>query len=194
MLNTYSKLFAMLALLFTLASCASLPTDININPELDLEKNTYTFNKSDTWQIGSQDLRVARHLIEIIDGDNVAQLINEQQSLRLLVEKSLTQAWINNKLKVNKSSEHQVNIKLIKALATVTESTLSYDVDSQMVIKVELNYQGKNFVKLFRSNKQWDAAFSTSAAGITEQLNVQISQLLNQIIQDPELNSKLQQF
>ncbi|MBB1271966.1 MULTISPECIES: YajG family lipoprotein [Psychromonas] len=194
MLNTYSKLVAMLTLLLTLASCASLPTDININPELDLEKNAYTFNKSDTWKIGSQDLRVARHLIEIIDGDNVAQLINEQQSLRLLVEKSLTQAWINNKLKVNKSSEHQVNIKLIKALATVTESTLSYDVDSQMVIKVELNYQGKNFVKLFRSNKQWDAAFSTSAAGITEQLNVQISQLLNQIIQDPELNSKLQQF
>ena len=194
MLNTYSKLVAMLTLLLTLASCASLPTDININPELDLEKNAYTFNKSDTWKIGSQDLRVARHLIEIIDGDNVAKLINEQQSLRLLVEKSLTQAWINNKLKVNKSSEHQVNIKLIKALATVTESTLSYDVDSQMVIKVELNYQGKNFVKLFRSNKQWDAAFSTSAAGITEQLNVQISQLLNQIIQDPELNSKLQQF
>ena len=194
MLNTYSKLVAMLTLLFTLASCASLPTDININPELDLEKNTYTFKQSDTWQIASQDLRVARHLIEIIDGDNVAQLINEQQSLRLLVEKSLTQAWINNKLKVNKSSEHQANIKLIKALATVTESTLSYDVDSQMVIKIELNYQGKNFVKLFRSNKQWDAAFSTSAAGITEQLNVQISQLLNQIIQDPELNSKLQQF
>ena len=194
MLNTYSKLVAMLTLLFTLASCASLPTDININPELDLEKNAYTFKQSDTWQIASQDLRVARHLIEIIDGDNVAQLINEQQSLRLLVEKSLTQAWINNKLKVNKSSEHQVNIKLIKALATVTESTLSYDVDSQMVIKIELNYQGKNFVKLFRSNKQWDAAFSTSAAGITEQLNVQISQLLNQIIQDPELNSKLQQF
>ncbi|MEJ6122538.1 YajG family lipoprotein [Vibrio sp. 2-Bac 85] len=194
MLNTYSKLVAMFTLLFTLASCASLPTDININPELDLEKNTYTFKQSDTWQIASQDLRVARHLIEIIDGDNVAQLINEQQSLRLLVEKSLTQAWINNKLKVNKSSEHQVNIKLIKALATVTESTLSYDVDSQMVIKIELNYQGKNFVKLFRSNKQWDAAFSTSAAGITEQLNVQISQLLNQIIQDPELNSKLQQF
>ena len=194
MLNTYSKLVAMLTLLFTLASCASLPTDININPELDLEKNTYTFKQSDTWQIASQDLRVARHLIEIIDGDNVAQLINEQQSLRLLVENSLTQAWINNKLKVNKSSEHQANIKLIKALATVTESTLSYDVDSQMVIKIELNYQGKNFVKLFRSNKQWDAAFSTSAAGITEQLNVQISQLLNQIIQDPELNSKLQQF
>ncbi|MEJ6078245.1 YajG family lipoprotein [Vibrio sp. 1-Bac 57] len=194
MLNTYSKLVAMLTLLFTLASCASLPTDININPELDLEKNAYTFKQSDTWQIASQDLRVARHLIEIIDGDNVAQLINEQQSLRLLVEKSLTQAWINNKLKVNKSSEHQANIKLIKALATVTESTLSYDVDSQMVIKIELNYQGKNFVKLFRSNKQWDAAFSTSAAGITEQLNVQISQLLNQIIQDPELNSKLQQF
>jgi len=194
MLNTYSKLVAMLPLLFTLASCASLPTDININPELDLEKNAYTFNKSDTWQIGSQDLRVARHLIEIVDGDNVAQLINEQHSLRLLVEKSLTQAWINNKLKVNQSSEHRVNIKLVKALATVTESTLSYDVDSQMVIKVELSYQGKNFVKLFRSNKQWDAAFSTSAAGVTEQLNVQISQLLNQIIQDPELNSKLQQF
>lgn len=184
----------MIISLFTLISCASLPTDINISPDLDLQKGAYTFTNKKAWQVDSQDLRVARHLIEIVDGNNVAQLINEQQSLRLLIESNLTRAWVSNKLKVQKASDYKVDIKLIKALATVTEATLSYEVASQMIIKIELSHQGNTFVKLFRSNKQWEAAFSTDAADITKQLNAQLSLLLNQILEDQELNTKLQKL
>lgn len=194
MLKIYFKSLSIVVGLFTLMSCASLPTDIKINPELELEKDAYTFTNTEAWQINSQDLRVARHLIEVIDGNNVAQLINEQQSLRLLIESNLTRAWVSNKLKTNEASDYKVNIKLIKALATVTESTLSYEVASQMIIKIELSNQSSTFVKLFRSNKQWDAAFSTNASNITEELNTHLSQLLNQVLQDQELNTKLQKF
>lgn len=194
MLKIYFKSLFIIVSLFTLISCASLPTDISISPELDLQKAAYTFTNKKAWQVDSQDLRVARHLIEIVDGNNVAQLINEQQSLRLLVESNLTRAWVSNGLKVQKVSDYKVDIKLIKALATVTEATLSYDVASQMIIKIELSHQGNTFVKLFRSNKQWEAAFSTDAVDITKQLNAQLSLLLNQILEDQELNTKLQQF
>lgn len=194
MFKAYLKSLLVLVSFFTIFSCSSVPTHINIAPELNLKTGTYTFTDSPTWAIDSKDLRIARHLIEIVDGDNVAKIINEQQSLRLLVENNLTQAWVSNKLKVAADSEHNIEVQLIKSLATVTEGTASYEVKSQMIIKIQLAHQGKRFEKQFRSNNQWEAAFSTSISRITEELNTQLSQLLNQVIQDQELNDKLQQF
>lgn len=180
--------------LFTLWGCSSTPTYTNITPQLNLEKNGQTFTNLQPWKIDSKDLRIARHVIEITDGDGVAKLINEQQSLRLLVEKSLTQAWIDHGLKTDSNSDYQIEIKLVKALAKVTESTFSYDTSSQMVIDVALSHQGKYFHKIFRSTKQWDGAFNNQIAGITDQLNKQLSLILKQIIEDQELNSQLQAF
>ncbi|MEG3753829.1 YajG family lipoprotein [Psychromonas arctica] len=180
--------------LFTLWGCSSTPTYTNITPQLNLEKNGQTFTNLQPWKIDSKDLRIARHVIEITDGDGVAKLINEQQSLRLLVEKSLTQAWIDHGLKTDSNSDYQIEIKLVKALAKVTESTFSYDTSSQMVIDVALSHQGKHFHKIFRSTKQWDGAFNNQIAGITDQLNKQLSLILKQIIEDQELNSQLQAF
>lgn len=180
--------------LFALWGCSSTPTYTNITPQLNLEKNGQTFTNLQPWKIDSKDLRIARHVIEITDGDGVAKLINEQQSLRLLVEKSLTQAWIDHDLKIDSNSDYQVEIKLVKALAKVTESTFSYDASSQIVIDVALSHQGKQFHKIFRSTKQWDGAFNNQIGGITDQMNKQLSLILKQIIEDQELNSQLQAF
>jgi len=180
--------------LFALWGCSSTPTYTNITPQLNLEKNGQTFTNLQPWKIDSKDLRIARHVIEITDGDGVAKLINEQQSLRLLVEKSLTQAWIDHDLKIDSNSDYQVEIKLVKALAKVTESTFSYDASSQIVIDVALSHQGKHFHKIFRSTKQWDGAFNNQIGGITDQMNKQLSLILKQIIEDQELNSQLQAF
>ena len=194
MFNAFFKSLLVITSLLTLISCTSTPSYTNIMPELNIEKGAYTFTNSQPWVINSQDERVARHLIEIVDGDNVAQLINEQQSLRLLIEKSLTKAWTDNQLKIDHISDYKVDIKLVKALATVTENTASYDVSSQMMIKVALTHQGKSFIKLFRSNKQWDAAFSANVANITKRMNKQLSLLLTQIVEDQELNEQMQAF
>jgi uncharacterized lipoprotein len=194
MFNTYLKKTLIISTLFTLMSCASVPTDINIAQELNLKVGTYTFTNPTEWQISSQDLRIARHLVQIVDGNKAAKLINEHQSLRLLIENNLSQAWMSNDLKINNISDYTIDIKLLKALATVTEAAVSYEVRSEMMIKVQLEHQGKKFVKLFSSNSQWEAPFSASIPRMTSELNTQLVELLNQIVQDQELNTKLQQF
>lgn len=194
MLNIHFKSLLIIVGLLSLIGCTAIPTHIKLSSDLNLETKTYAFTQQPIWQVNSQDLRIARHLIEIVDGDNVASLINEEQSLRLLIEDNLMQAWTSNGLAINKNSEYQVDIKLIKALTTVTEDLVSYKVQSKLQIKIQLAHDGKKFVKIFRSNNDWDAAFTPSIARITTKLNVQLSQLLNQVIQDQELNDKLQLF
>jgi len=194
MLKSYLKKTLLISSLLTLISCATVPTNINIIPDLDLKVDTYTFTNENTWQIDSQDLRIERHLVQIVDGDKVAQLINEHQSLRLLIEKNLSDAWANNKLTIANQSDYQINIRLIKALATVEEAAVSYEVKSEMVVKIQVTHQGNTYVKLFKSNNQWEGPFTASISRITKELSVQLSELLNQIIQDQELNDKIQHF
>ena len=194
MIKRYLKKTLLISSLLTLISCATVPTDINIIPDLDLKVGTYSFNNDNVWQIGSQDLRVERHLVQIVDGDKVAQLINEHQSVRLLIEKNLSEAWANNKLNIVNQSDYKIDIKLIKALATVEEAAVSYEVKSEMVIKIQVTHQGNIYVKLFKSNSQWEGPFTASISRITKELSVQLSELLNQIVQDQELNDKIEQF
>ena len=194
MIKTYLKKTLLISSLLTLISCASVPTDINIIPDLDLKAGTYTFTNENTWQVDSQDLRVERHLVQIVDGDKVAQLINEHQSVRLLIEKNLSEAWSNNKLNIANQSDYKIDIKLIKALATVKEAAVSYEVKSELILKIQVTHQDNIYVKLFKSNNQWEGPFTASIPRITKELSIQLSELLNQIIQDQELNDKLQQF
>lgn len=194
MVKRYLKKALFISSLLTLISCASVPTDINIIPDLDLKAGTYTFTSEKSFQVNSQDLRIERHLVQIVDGEKVAQLINEHQSIRLLIEKNLSEAWTNNKLNLVDQSEYKIDIKLIKALATVKEAAVSYEVKSELILKIQVMHQGNIYVKLFKSNNQWEGPFTASISRITKELSVQLSELLNQIIQDEELNDKLQNF
>ena len=180
--------------LFALISCASVPTDINISPDLNLKADTYAFSNENEWKINSQDLRIARHLVQIVDGDKAAKLINERESMRLLIDRNLSQAWLYNKLKVADQSKYKINIKLVRALATVTEAAISHEVKSEFIIQIQLINQANEYTKLFSSNNQWEASFTADIPDITKKLSLQLSELLNQIIQDRELNDNLQKF
>ncbi|MEL0629483.1 YajG family lipoprotein [Psychromonas aquatilis] len=191
MFTLYAKLTAVLICLFGLIGCATAPTSTQIQPTITTDNSTITFSNR-PWSISSQDERIERHLIEIENGDDMAQLINEKQSLRLAIEKSLTTAWLNNKLNIEQMSNDRLEIKLVKSLATVTESTFGYEVSSEMQIKIKLSHQGNSFTKLFTESKQWDKGFSVNIEDITEHLDSQLSSLLTRIVEDQELNNELQ--
>lgn len=187
------KLAVILIGVSTLMGCAAVHTTTNIQPSITLD-NSYTFSNQQPWKISSQDQRIERHLIEIVDGDDIAELVNEKNSLRSVIEQNLTTAWLNNKLKMDTTSDYQLDIKLVKSLATVTKTTFGYDVSSQMKVKIILSHQGASFSKLFIENKQWDKGFYVSTEDITRHLNSQLSALLTRIIEDQALNKELQGF
>ena len=93
-----------------------------------------------------------------------------------------------------KSSKNKINIQLIKLLAKVEQNTLTHNIDSKMIIKVELSTKSKIFSKTFTSRFTKEGPFNVDIKKTAEQLNIQLSQLLNEIIQDPQLNAKLQQL
>ncbi len=118
----------------------------------------------------------------------------ESQSSRRLIEKKLSNKWKENGLLITENSSKKATVKLVKLLTQVQPGSVSYDAKTTMIVIVELNNGVTVFTKTFRSRAYQEAAFSANAKKLTTQLNTQLSQLLNEIVQDSELNAKLLQL
>jgi len=177
-----------------LTACSSTPASIQLRPELSVVQTTQPLQSKSSWSIGSQDQRIAHYLIEISSGDDVATLINESQSSRLIIEKSLRKQWIKEGLTYQADSPAKIEVQLIKLLAKVEQKNLTYKNHSKIVINIKLRTENKIFSKTFTSRFTKEGIFTPEIKALSAQLNTQLSQLLNEIIKDPELNAKLQQL
>ena len=177
-----------------LTACSSIPASVQLRPELSVVQKTQSLQGKSSWNIGSQDLRIAHYLIEISSGDGVATLINESKSSRLIIEKSLRKQWIKEGLTYQADSPAKIEVQLIKLLTQVEQKKLTYKTHSKVVINIKLRTENKIFSKTFTSRYTEEGLFMPGIKNLNAQLNTQLSQLLNEIIKDPELNAKLKQF
>jgi uncharacterized lipoprotein len=167
---------------------------MQLQPELSAAQTANSLISRVGWEINSQDLRIEQYLIEITNGKNAASLINESQSSRLIIENALQQQWHKRGLIFKTQSENKIDVQLIKLLAKVEQNTLSHNIDSQIVIRIKLTTKNKIISKTFTSNLSKEGVFSADPGEVSKELNTQLSQLLTEIIQDQELNTRLQQL
>ena len=184
---------ALISFTTLLIACTSSPISIKLQPELSANQPSPLINKT-TWKINSQDLRIAQYLIEISKEKGAATLVNGSQSSRLIIEKLLQQQWTKQGLIINTQSAHKINIQVIKLLAKVKQNLFSHQINSQVVINVQLKNGGKVFNKVYKSNANQEGPLNVSIEKTSKLLNTQLSQLLDEIVQDSELNAKLQQL
>ena len=184
------------ASVFILSACSSqqqnsialqLPT-INA-PKTSLQSNM-------TWQLTTMDRRIEHYLIAISDGDNVATLINEKNSTLTLIKTRLQSAWEKQQLNIKtaNNSNPKIDIQLIKLLTNVQQNTFSYTLNGNIKIKISLSTQHKHFSKIFSQNYSQEGALKVDVNDLTNDLNTQLTILLNSIAQDTELNAKLRLF
>lgn len=187
------KLFLLTSLLYIIA-CSHSPTTIMLQPELAVNEKSRSLQSNLTWHMRSQDQRIAHYLIEISRGDDVATLINESKSSRMQIENSVRKQWLAQGLNFASDSQYKVDLKIVKLLAQVKQNSLSFDLNSNIIIRVKLSSNSKTFTKTFTAHLSEETLFNASVSKVAEQLNAQLSQLLTEIVQDPELTDKLQQL
>ncbi|MCG6199945.1 YajG family lipoprotein [Psychromonas antarctica] len=190
--NAHKTMLVMSAIL--LVACSTPPTSVQLQPEISFKQTGEIQQSALMWKISSQDQRIAHYLIEVTRGDNAASLINESQSSRLTIENLLHEQWAEQGIALQATSKNTINIQLIKLLAKVEQNSLTYKTDANIVIEVKLTAENKIFNKTFKSHYGQEGVFRVSEQTVTKQLNDQLSQLLNEIVQDSELNAKLHQF
>lgn len=177
----------------TLLFACSAPTSIKVQPTLSVRQTDEALPSTLEWSLSSQDQRIAHYLIEIIKGDGAATLINESQSSRLIIQNALREQWIKQGLSFASDSTNKIDIQLIKLLAEIKQNSLTFENNAKIVINVQLQTENRIFSKIFTSHYREKGLLIADSKQINAQLNKQLSQLLNEIIQDPEVNARLQQ-
>ncbi|WP_435235082.1 YajG family lipoprotein [Psychromonas sp. PT13] len=175
---------------FLLVACSTSPLSITLQPTLsEIPANSVSTSKLN-WQITSQDFRTAQYLIIVSEGDGVATLINDAQNSRLVIQQSLQQKWAETGLRLNPQSENKITIQLIELLSKVKQTSFSHTVNSTITINVRVESGTTVFNKIFASNTEQEAPLSVNIKKTGNKLNTQLSLLLDEIINDPELNAK----
>lgn len=179
-----------------LSACSSTPSSLKLAPQLNENITIKPIKSKHNWRLTSKDLRTARYLIAISSGDKVASLVNESTSTRLTIEKLLQGQWAKQGYQFTdkKSNSHKIEVQLIKLLAEVEQGTLSHETEINVIIKIQLDSDKHIFSKTFRAHYEAKAPLSANIDSLATQLNTQLSQILDQVLQDPELNDKLLQL
>ncbi|MGB5446783.1 MAG: YajG family lipoprotein [Psychromonas sp.] len=171
-----------------------MPTTMRVEPEISTGRNRPVIDSNNIWSLNSQDRRIAHYLIEISTGDGPATLINEYDSSQRIILQALNREWQAQGLMISPDGNYEIDIQLIKLLAKVKQSTYKHEINSEIVIKLQLNANNKVFSKTFNSSSTSESPLNANSKKISKQLNTQLSQLLTEIALDSEIKSKLENF
>lgn len=171
--------------LLGLSACSSQPQQVALNPSIEVNDPA---QHSIIAAIKSQDLRSNRFLISIHqEGEEQAQLISSSSNLRQNIEQQLSAAWQQQGIGFVPDSPNLITIDILELANKVEESSVKHAASSTMRLKVTIDTPHKTLTKQFRSTHTNEGAFSVNVTKQSEAMSSQLSELLTQIANDPQL-------
>ncbi len=173
-----------------LSACSSQPQQVQLNPSVELnpEQQVNTIAA-----IRSQDLRSKRFLISIHQqGKEQAQLIASTNNLRQSIEQQLSQAWQQKGIGFVADAPQRITIDILELASRVDEGSVKYQTTSTIRLSVSVDTPTQTLSKQFRSSHSHEGAFSVNVNKQAEAMSQQLSQMLSEIANDPELLAVLE--
>lgn len=168
-----------------LSACSSQPQQVTLTPSIEVNDSA---QHSIIAAIKSQDLRSNRFLISIHqEGEEQAQLISSGNNLRQSIEQQLSSAWQQQGIGFVPDSPNLITIDILELANKVEESSVKHTASSVMRLKVTIDTPQKTLSKQFRSTHTNEGAFSVNVSKQSEAMSQQLSELLTQIANDPQL-------
>ncbi len=188
-MNNLKTQFLLPALLISgvlgLSACSSQPQQVALTPSIEVNNSA---QHSIIAAIKSQDLRSNRFLISIHqEGEEQAQLISSGNNLRQNIEQQLSSAWQQQGIGFVPDSPNLITIDILELANKVEESSVKHAASSVMRLKVTIDTPHKTLSKQFRSTHTNEGAFSVNVSKQSEAMSQQLSELLTQIANDPQL-------
>lgn len=168
-----------------ICSCSSTPTEMVISPQVPNSSSINYQNK--TAQLSIKDLRNKIHIIEIHTQDKAAQVINTRSDLNTLLHSTISRSLTQSGLTIDSSASNQLLLIIDKAEISVNQSTLQYNTTSVIQLTVKLTSHEQTLTKTFTTSSKSEGVLNADIAVLERDFNQQLSQLIQQIINDKEL-------
>ncbi|MBL4765164.1 MAG: hypothetical protein JKX67_07785 [Colwellia sp.] len=190
-MKTQHLLLPLASLIFTfiLSGCANAPSHLIIAPELITLSANQHINQQATLNV--VDMRTANHIVQILRTAEAATLFSAQDRLEDIIKKSLSKHWQQQGLTIQTSAVNTINIAIEKAVISVTQETMSYQVQTEIVLKVTINNSVQTLTSTFKNRGNSKGPFQADVAVFERNFNQRLANLLQQILANEKINNFL---
>ncbi|MDO6428636.1 YajG family lipoprotein [Thalassotalea sp. 1_MG-2023] len=189
----FRRFFAISTIIATSAiitACSTAPSAFIVTPQLLLPSNNHYSGQHASVKV--EDMRTAHHVLEIVKEDSAAQIVTSRTPLQTDIATAFTAGLKKSGLDVSSASANQLRLVINQAKITVEQSLSKYA--SQSVIRLTVQFSGgdKTLTKTFNSRSTSNGVLKADMAVLERDFNQQLSDLLTQVVQDPELQQFVQ--
>jgi uncharacterized lipoprotein len=182
-------LITSLIMTVVLAGCASAPSHLIIAPEIMSTSVSQHANQQASLNV--VDMRTAIHIVQILREGEAATLFSAQERLEDIIKSSLSKHWQQQGLSIKATAVNSINIAIEKAVISVTQETLSYEVQTEIVLKVKINNGIQTLTSTFNNRGNSEGPFKADIAVLERNFNQRLANLLQQILANEKINNFL---
>lgn len=187
-MKTKKNLLALTSLIMSLilSGCSSTPSHLIIAPEIITPSVIQHIDKKATLNV--VDMRTANHVIQILRDGEAATLFSAQERLEDIIKNSLSKNWQQQGLTLQGNAVNSINVTIEKAIISVTQQTMSYQVKTEIVLNVTVNNSIQTLTSTFKNNGSSKGPFKADIAVLERNFNQRLANLLQQILVNEKIN------
>lgn len=178
-----------LVLLLMLSACAKTPSHLIVAPEIIATPTIDYDNKA--MQLNVIDMRTANHIVQILREGEAATILSPQVRIEETISQTLINQWKKQNLSISPLANNKMNIAIEKAVISVTQQTMQYQSQTEIVLKVTLDNGQQTLTSIFKNRGNSDGPLQADIAVLERNFNQRLSSLLTQILAHKELNNFL---
>jgi uncharacterized lipoprotein len=179
-------LITSLMITFLLGGCASAPSHLIIAPEIISPSVNQPVAHQATLNV--IDMRTATHVVQILREGEAATLFSSQERLEDIIKKSLSKNWKQHGIAIQDSATNSINIAIEKSIISVEQETFSYQVQTEIVLKVSVNNGIQTLTSTFKNRGNSEGPFKADIAVLERNFNQRLANLLQQILANEKIN------
>jgi uncharacterized lipoprotein len=187
-LKTFIPKITTFILLLGLCGCANIPSHIIVTPDITTPSLGYNNKQA---QLSVIDMRTANHIVQIMRKGDAAILVSAQKRLEKTIKSTLEEHWKKQHLIINNRAINKIDISIEKAIISVNQTTLEYEVQSEIVLKVVLNNGTQTLTNTFRNRGNSSGPLKADIAVLERDFNERLAKLLQQILTSQKISDFL---
>lgn len=170
-----------------LSACSNTPSHLIVAPDI-LNTPSLQYENKQT-QLDVVDMRTANHIVQILAEDEAATLISAQTSLEDTVKQTLTTQWQTQGLQVSSLATNIIKIEIEKAVISVSQQTVNYQSQTEIVLKVMVNNGQQTLTSTFKNRGNSKGPLRADIAVLERNFNQRLTNLLTQILANEKINT-----
>ena len=179
-----------LILVLFLSSCAKTPSHLILAAELNLPTVSNYQNKQA--QLNVTDLRIARHIIQVLHKGEAADLMTSQQilseSIKQVLKKEFERQGLSLKQTANNETvDNEIEVFIDEALIVVNQETMSYQAKSNISLRIKVINTEQTLTKTFNSVNNRNGSLIADIAVLEYDFNQQLTNTLINILTNDEV-------